>query len=168
MDTRTSEFLQKSAKRHAWHVAINKHHNLCGDGPRPEWKRWMYEGKTMSAEVPRLAVLFKMERLGELSKLHKQCSMSPVEAVDDNHLTCCLGTECRKCEALLALDQAELAPEEIDHIKAWTCAAHIVSSGGDPAGEGYILTTDDRMFWDTTYHYMSMTEEEVGEIEVEG
>jgi len=150
--------LEESKKQHAWHVAINQHHNLCGDGPRPEWKRWMYEAKELANEVPRLALLFKMERLGTLPKLHKQCSMSPVEPVEDNHLTCCLGTECRKCEALLALEKAELEPEEIDQAKAWTCATHIVSEGGDQAREGYILTVDDRMFWDTAYHYLSITE----------
>ena len=46
-------------------------------------------------------------------------------------------------------------PGEIDAAKAWTCAAHIVSSGGDPLKEGYLLTVDDRMFWDNVYTNMS-------------
>lgn len=155
--------LEESKKRHAWHVAVNQHHNFCGEGPRPKYKKWMYEAKTLANEVTRLARLFHMERLGKLPKLHKQCSMSDVEQVVDNHLSCCLGTECRKCEALLALGKADITPDDIDQAKAWTCAAHILMEGGDKAGEGYILTVDDRMFWDTTYHYLSMTEEKYKE-----
>lgn len=138
---------------HAWHVAINKYN---GDKfGKDTYGRFMYEAKTLADEVPRLAVLFKMQREKSLPQSHKQCSMSPVEVVKDNHLTCCLGKKCAECPFLIALDTAHLDPEEIDMAKAWTCAAHIVSTGGDVAGEGYIMTVDDRMYWDNVYSSLS-------------
>jgi hypothetical protein len=134
---------------HEWHVAINKFHDgKVGTG---EWKHWMYEAKSMADEVPRLAILFKMQREQSLPTEHRQCSHAEPVPVPNNELTCCLGTKCASCPMLLALDQAKLEPEQIDIIKAWTCATHIVSEGGDHAGEGYIMTTDDRMYWDRVY-----------------
>ena len=38
--------------------------------------------------------------------------------------------------------------------------SRIVSQGGDVAGEGYILTTDDRMFWDRVYASMASGQDE--------
>lgn len=135
---------------YAWHAAINRFH----EDQRPH-RHWMYEAKTMAAEIPRLALIFGCERRGELSPTHHQCSFSPSEPVPDNHLTCCLGVECRACPELLAIEAAELTPGQKDEAKAWTCAAHILSSaGGDVAGEGYVLTTDDRMYWDRVYAAM--------------
>ncbi|NBU79139.1 MAG: hypothetical protein EBS50_08700 [Sphingomonadaceae bacterium] len=46
---------------------------------------------------------------------------------------------------------ARCTPDDIDTAKAWTCAAHIVSEGGDIMNEGYLLRVDDRMFWDNLY-----------------
>lgn len=43
--------------------------------------------------------------------------------------------------------------------KAWTCAAHIVSSGGDVLREGYLLTVDDRMYWDKVYENLAGQQE---------
>lgn len=142
---------------HAWHVAINQF-NWPRDGKPPAGERhWMYEAKTMADEVPRLMTLFRMERTGQLTPLHQQCSHAPTEPVVDNHLTCCLGMECRACPELKALEAMEgRTAEEIDTAKAWTCAAHIVSKGGDLAGEGYVLTTDDRMYWDRLYRNLAM------------
>ena len=129
-----------------WHEAINKF-----EGDYATQKDYMYDGKTAASESERLPILFKMEREGKLKKIHKQCSMSKQEEVIDNHLTCCLGVECRKCPMLLALEKAELTPEQIDNTKSWTCIAHILMTDGDTAGEGFILTTDDRMYWDSVY-----------------
>ncbi len=141
---------------HEWHVAINRHSDSTRDAGKPwESMRFMYEAKKAHGEARRLPLLFAMERKGELARTHRQCSMQPPVPVEDNHLTCCLGVECRKCEHLSALDSAKLTPEQIDEAKSWTCIAHIISKGGDTANEGYILTTDDRMFWDRTYESMA-------------
>jgi len=132
--------------RHQWHVAINRH-VWPKDGPVRDHEsvKWMYEAKEMSAEVPRLTLLHKMERCGELPKIHRHCSRSEAEPVPDNHLTCCLGVKCRECPELLALDAMEAPAEVIDEAKAWTCATHIAFKGGDFAREGYLLTVDDKM-----------------------
>lgn len=147
---------------HEWHVAINRFHHGDGfDGPHREHECWMYEAKAMADEVPRLAVLFKMEREGKLPKIHVQCQCCAPDHqhIEDNHLTCCLGTDCRACPFLLAIDKAKLTDEQKDEAKAWTCAAHIVAGGGDPAGEGYILTKDDRMYWDRVYENLATSDE---------
>lgn len=138
---------------HEWHVAINRHHDTP-EG-RADWKKWMYEAKTMSQEVPRLALLFKMERAGELRQTHRQCSHTEAVPVPENHLTCCLGTKTRACVALLAIEAMKGTPEQIDEAKAWTCATHIAFKGGDVAAEGYLMTVDDRMFWDGVYSNMA-------------
>ena len=145
---------------HEWHVAINRFHH-GDDAPRREHEHWMYEAKAMADEVSRLALLFKIEREGNLRKVHVQCEhCSPEhEHIADNHLTCCLGTGCRACPFLLAIDKANLADEQKDQAKAWTCAAHIVSKGGDPAGEGYLLTKDDRMYWDRVYENLAASDD---------
>lgn len=109
----------------------------------------------MADEVPRMAYVLRLERTGALPQRHQQCSHSPVEKIE-NTLTCCLGVKCRECPYLLALEKAErMTPEQIDVAKAWTCAAHIVSKGGDVAREGYILTTGDRIYWDRVYESLS-------------
>lgn len=133
---------------HRWHVGLNQ---------APEHTSWMYEAKAAAHEVPRLALLFSWER-HELPALHVQCATcAPTpEAVPDNHLTCCLGTECRKCPHLAVLDAADLGDEERDIAKAWTCVTHIIREGGDKAREGYLLTVDDRMYLSNLYR--SLTE----------
>lgn len=138
---------------HEWHVAINRH----SDERRIEGKPWdemrfMYEAKGMADEVPRMAMLFKAERENALPQTHQQCSKQSPEPVKENHLSCCLGVKARECPHLLALEKMERStPDNIDAAKAWTCAAHIVSKGGDHAGEGYMLRVDDRMYWDRVH-----------------
>ncbi len=136
---------------HKWHVAIN-----AANTDMATWRRWMYYGKQIADEVPRLVSLFARERNGELPSLHRQCSHSPAEPVFDNHLTCCLGVECRSCDALLALEKADLPPEQIDEAKSWTCAAHILTEcGAQPnrydTSEGFVKTTDNQMYWQRVY-----------------
>lgn len=132
-----------------WHAAINAFNwNRPKDEP---YRSWMYEAKDARRESKRLVRLFKAEREGTLPGSHKQCSMTPTVPVTDNHLTCCLGVQCRKCPELLALDSAKMEPAQIDEAKAWTCVAHILTKGGDEAREGYVLTTDDQMFWSNVY-----------------
>lgn len=148
-----------------WHVVINAHnYPVLPAGEKFDYERykaWMYDAKQMADEIPRLSRLFGMERRGELPALHRQCSRSPLEPVVDNHLTCCLGVECRKCEALLALERGNLKPDEVDECKAWTCAAHILSEKGKRMiddSEGYVLTTDDRMFWQNVYNSLAQAD----------
>ena len=149
------EYRERSRFDHEWHVAINRFmipEKIGTDG----WSAssFMYEAKTAWSESRRLALLFRMEREGKLAKTHQQCSHSAPEPVAENHLSCCLGEKCAACPYLLALDAAEITPEQRDEAKAWTCVTHIISKGGDPAKEGYILTVDDRMFWDRLYENM--------------
>ena len=138
---------------HRWHVAINRF-NWPPEGGR-QFAHWMYEAKNAADEVPRLQRLFALERTGGLPKIHRQCSHSEPVPIRENELTCCLGVKCAACPELLAVQAMEGSPEEIDTAKAWTCVGHILSKGGDPAGEGYILTTDDRMFWENVYSSLS-------------
>ena len=147
----------KYPMNHEWHVAINKHNSgKRGD----DWKRWMYEAKAMADEVPRMALVLGNERRGELTKTHKQCSMTPAVSVPENYLKCCLGVKCATCPELLALDKMErVTPEEIDLAKAWTCAAHIVSEGGDMMNEGYLIDVSDRMFWDNVHVSLAQGDE---------
>ena len=137
---------------HQWHVSINRH----ADATDFKSMRFMYEAKALADEVPRLTSLFKAEREGSLPAVHKQCSRQEAVPVPNNHLTCCRGVKCAECPFLLALDTMDATPEQIDTAKAWTCAAHIVSTGGDVANEGYVLRVDDRMFWDSVYQSMAM------------
>ena len=135
--------------QHRWHVAIN---HYSGDKMGPDFPHVMYEAKNAAEEVQRLPLLFAKERQGTLTQRHHQCSHDHEgQDVPDNHLTCCLGVECRKCPMLAAIEAGELSPAEKDQAKAWTCVAHILSKGGDVANEGYILTTDDRMCWDNLH-----------------
>ena len=126
----------------------------------------MYLAKRAAEERPRLQRLFEMERSGDLPKLHRQCSHSEVEKVVDNHLTCCLGVECRKCPELLALESMSPAGKpDIDYAKSWTCVGHILHESGKQlldTSEGFILTTDDRIYWDCVYDSMAGYDSEEG------
>jgi hypothetical protein len=139
----------RQATYYPWHRAINRHSEEQQKAGK-EWPRFMYDGKTAASEVPRMALVLGMEREGKLPKVFRPCSCcSEGKHIEDNHLTCCLGVKCRECPHLLALEKAtELTPEQIDQCKAWTCAAHILANGGDVMGEGFLVTVDDRMFWD--------------------
>ena len=146
---------------HEWHVAVNRHSDerrAAGN----EWlkTRFMYDAKTMAGEVPRMVMLFKAEREKALPQTHQQCSMQAQVPVKDNHLSCRLGVKARECPHLVALEKIErCTPDDIDAAKAWTCAAHIVSQGGDHMNEGYMLTVSDRMFWDNVYDSLAQSDE---------
>ena len=144
---------------HEWHVAINTHadeRRKAGE----DWPHFMYEAKSASQEVKRLKLLFRHERTGRLPSVHQQCSRTDPEALPGkNHLSCCLGVRCDECPHLAALDAADISDDERDEAKAWTCVGHILMSGGDRAGEGYLLTVDDRMFWNRVYESLGAEEE---------
>lgn len=137
-----------------WHIAINKFSD--GKAGNPDWPHFMYLAKNAADELPRLAFLFRLEREGKLAKRHYQCSHDATgQDVQDNHLTCALGVQCRACPYLLALENASEKPEEIDQMKAWTCVTHIVGETARrdylDSSEGFVQTVDDQMYWSTVY-----------------
>lgn len=122
---------------HEWHVAINAFSSASGFG----MARVMYLAKRVADEVPRMVLLFELERKGGLAESFKACGHDsrPADPLPDNHLRCHLGTECRKCPYLLAIDAATMTPEAKDEAKAWTCATHIlVESKPDDYIEGFV------------------------------
>jgi len=153
---------------HKWHVAIN---NFTFEGMNMSSQHpWMYDAKNLINEIPRIAYWFGQERKGELPKIHRQCSHSESEPIIDNHLSCCLGMKCKECPFLLALEKADVTPEQLDEMKAWTCAAHILNEKGKRLvddTEGYILTVDDKMYWEQVYESLSQAGEELPEEEIE-
>ena len=149
---------------HEWHAAINQHiEALLANGQEWDEIRFMYEGKKMADEVPRMVMLFKAERENDLPQMHKQCSQQAPVPVKDNHLSCCLGVKARECPHLLALEKIKRGTlDDIDAAKAWTCAAHIANKGGDKMNEGYMLCVDDRMYWNNVYDSLSQEEQHGG------
>ena len=147
---------------HEWHVAINRHSDDQRVAGKPwEEMRFMYEAKKAADEVPRMIMLFKAERTDSLPIQHKQCSMQPAVPVPNNHLSCCLGVKAKECPHLLSLEKIErVTADDIDAAKAWTCAAHIIASGGDWADEGYMLRVDDRMYWDAVHASLAADEDD--------
>lgn len=132
----------------AWHSAIglfadSKEFPLeasSGDrGKARAWPRMMYAAKQLSDEVPRMILLFEYERKG-LADSFKMCAHDPAPAtpLPDNHLTCHLGVECRKCPYLAAIEAASMPNEAKDEAKAWTCATHILTERPDDYIEEYI------------------------------
>jgi len=144
---------------HEWHVSINRH----SDAMRKEgkdWPKFMYAAKDMADEVPRLAMIFKQEREGTLTKTHKQCSMQNEVPVIDNHLTCAMGKKCASCPILKSLEKTDRASgEDIDLIKAWTCASHIISSGMH-YDCGFVQSVDDQIYWDNVHASLAMADQD--------
>ena len=145
-----------------WHIGINRTVDTFGY----EQSRFMYDAKEIAEEAQRLPYWFARERTNSMPELHQQCSQSEPEVVIDNHLTCCLGVECRNCQFLqkLEAESPNVPPEEMDKFKAWTCIAHIMTVKAQKdrfvdTSEGFILTTGDRMFWDHVYSSLSMSDE---------
>lgn len=146
-------------RRHAWHVAVNQYVHPLNGITRSEDCGFMYAAKDAADEVLRIQSLFKAEREGTLPLVHQQCSRSPEVPLEKNGLGCCLGVRTEVCPYLLALDQIKGTDDDRDRAKAWTCATHILMSGGDPAGEGFILTDEDVLYWQTLYANMAAAEE---------
>jgi hypothetical protein len=149
---------------HEWHVAINQYHYGENYKKVNEYQSWLYDAKTIADEVPRLVMLFKAERLGELPQVHQQCSRSEVEQVKSNHLSCCMGVKCKECPFLLALEGSNVSLESLDEIKAWTCVTHILTEKAkNPMSfddsEGFIVTEDDKMYWQHVYKSLSQANE---------
>lgn len=141
---------------HAWHVAINQRACQMQDAGEP-WPHWMYDAKQAAQEVPRMALVFRREREGKLAKTFQRCACcSEKKHIVENYTTCALGVKCRECPHLLALDKADMSPDERDWIKAWTCAGHILSSGPIHA-DGFIQTVDDVMYWDSVMESLANT-----------
>lgn len=140
---------------HNWHAAINQHSDKLRKASQT-WPHFMYEAKTLADELPRMVKLFASERAGKLPAYHQQCSRQRPELIEENKLVCCRGVVCSECSHLMAIDSSEhISDEDKDTAKAFTCATHIVSDGGDVMREGYILTKGDRLFWDNVYQSMA-------------
>jgi len=151
---------------HAFHSWINSLACPLGSAGL-NLDRSIYEWKDAIQEMRYLPTLFKRERDGLLPKLHRQCSYSQPEPIAENVLTCCKGVRVAQCEILVSL-RASLSVDgvgldEQDQVAASVCCWHIYSTGGDPAREGYVLTTDDRIFWDRTYRDMACGDYDDGE-----
>lgn len=128
---------------HEWHVVCN----VANDGFPKDSPRYMYEAMTMADEVPRMVMLFKQEREKALPQQHQQCSLQSPEPIKENHLTCCKGVKCAECPALLALEKMQrVTPYDIDEAKAWTCAAHIVSTSSDTMRTSYLITVGNHIY----------------------
>lgn len=140
----------------AWHQAINAYSDDPQYFPRPtdgrskDWPRMMYTAMKVSDEVPRMAMLFQMERERGMPASFKMCAHDPRPAkpLPDNHLRCGLGKECRKCPHLAAIDRSErMTPEAKDEAKAWTCATHfLLESSPDVFVESILRDKSDDAF----------------------
>ena len=127
-----------------WHVALNRFNTARN------FEHWMYDAKAMANEIPRITFWFMQERTGQLPQVHRQCSHAEAEPIKENHLSCCLGKICKECPFLLALEKADVTPEQLDVMKAWTCASHIIQEKAKhfiDDTEGYIQHEGDKMFW---------------------
>ena len=126
-----------------WHSALN------GQGIRNQAPHWMYTAKMVADEVPRMILMFEQERKG-LPTHYKMCGHDPRPAtpLPDNHLTCALGAQCRKCPFLARIEaQANMTNEAKDEAKAWTCATHILlESKTDQYFETFLRDKSDDAF----------------------
>jgi len=143
---------------HAMHVNINQRQDTRRKAGE-EWESWLYEGKTLPAEIARITRLYELQRKGELPTQYKHCSFSPSESLPENRLMCCLGTEPIACDILnqtfAGMDQ--FPPEMIDSAKAHVCVAHILTESSKrliDTTEGYVTDSTDREFWRRTHESM--------------
>jgi hypothetical protein len=149
------------------HVNINKRQSrlreLKSNGS--QYEHWLYEAKRAMQELKRLPYWFKKLRENDLPKTFTYCSLSETEELPvENQLICCLGVDVSKCEYLANIfaDTAEYPPELIDQAKAHICVGHILQESARrfiDTSEGYVQDETDRQFWQRTYHYMAMTDE---------
>jgi hypothetical protein len=122
--TRVDDFStdRRGCGSNEWHGALN------GKGLGEQAPHWMYTAKMISDEVPRMILLFELERKG-LPSSYKMCGHDPrpPTPLPDNHLRCELGKECRKCPFLARIESNEkMTNEAKDEAKAWTCATHVL------------------------------------------
>ncbi len=148
----------KHPASHEWHVSVNAHQSALRAAGK-DTAHFMYDAMSAAHETHRLALLFADERKETLRTSHRACSQQDATAIESNYLKCCLGVKCAECPHLVALNSMQRAtPEQIDVAKAWTCVAHILSSGGDLSGEGYVLDVSDRMYWDNLHQSLAMVD----------
>lgn len=99
-----------------------------------------------------MVLLFQYERERGMPDSYKMCGLDPRPAtpLNDNHLRCALGQECRKCPHLAAIDRSErMTPEAKDEAKAWTCATHfLLESKPDVFFESILRDKSDDAFDD--------------------
>lgn len=145
---------QRGCGNNAWHGACNAEsdrlHAATPPGQPREWATLMHNARKISDEVPRMVLLFQYERERGMPDSYKMCGHDPRPAkkLEDNHLRCALGQECRKCPHLAAIDRSErMTPESKDEAKAWTCATHfLLESKPDVYFEGILRDKSDHAF----------------------
>ena len=154
-----SDSLSRDANQ-VWHEWFNK---------QESHDPTMYAFKDMLLELPRLPLLFRGQRENTLPKKHKPCSLSKPIEVKGDKLKCCLGEDTRECPILKGLEgyvasrkkPYDIPAEEVDKLKAATCCWHILKETNMgrkhkyDTTEGYILTEEDRMYWDNVYRNLS-------------
>jgi hypothetical protein len=139
---------------HEWHCKLNKFNDI----KKSKFEHWMYEAKRIWEALPSMIKSFELESTGKLTKEYKHCSMSPAIPLKDNKLNCCLGKVCRDCDYLKALSGLENENEA----KAYTCISHILHNIEKcDTSEGYLLTDDDKMFWQNTYKSLADTQDKL-------
>lgn len=141
---------QRGCGDHAWHVACNAESDRLRETGDSKWPKVLYSAMKISDEVPRMVLLFQREREHGMPTSYKMCAHDPRPAtpLPDNHLSCGLGQECRKCPHLAAIDRSErMTPEAKDEAKAWTCATHfLLESKPDVFFESVLSDKSDAAF----------------------
>ncbi len=140
---------QRGCGDYEWHRACNRESEKCRIEGK-EWPRILYSAMKVSDEVPRMVLLFQREREQGMPASYKMCAHdpSPPTPLQDNHLYCALGKECRRCEYLAAIDRSEsMTSEAKDEAKAWTCATHfLLESKPDVFFESILRDKSDDAF----------------------
>ena len=123
------------------------------------------EGDNIIAELSDMPEKLKFKKLREddLPRTHKQCSHSKSLEIKENKLLCAFGINVSECEILQSLEteiSKDLAVEEQDKLKAYTCCWHIFDNFKKlDTSEGYLQDESDRMYWKNVYKSMTMDNE---------
>ena len=157
---------------HVWHVWINQEASRPPTATRlPDWidpsGKNLYGFKSMLGLMEYLPKRIGDERRKALPTVHQQCSHSVPEPLADNHLQCWLGQKLGECPILKRLDGTfaefrakpyyrEITDEQVDGVKAATCAWHLYTSGQFVDwNEGAVQDSSDRKFWGRVYDNLS-------------
>lgn len=149
------------------HVFINQRQEERADEGKP-FEHSFYDFKAMIGEFMRLPYWLKLAFTGKLPKVHKQCSVSSEEEIEDNRLICALGKDVTSCPILKSYLKNPAGGNRRYVDMATICCWHIYTNDiGFKDGqerqtpridtsEGYVQDGSDRMFWRQVYQ--SMTE----------
>lgn len=121
-----------------WHGGINSYADKERAAGR-DWPGWLYDVKSGAHESYRLMYLFQ------------------ADAEKDTHLTCALGTKCRECPILKAIETAVIEAragkfasysneQDLLMVKTWTCIGHILHAGARPHDGAFLSRPGDHDF----------------------